>query len=64
MKKFNLDPMSLDKDTIAMLNDKQLKEIVGGVAVKGGNVCPAGATTSGSGSSICPAGGSSCVCES
>ena len=30
MKKFNLDPLTLDKTTIALLDEKQLQEIMGG----------------------------------
>ena len=63
MKKFNLDPMSLDKETIAMLDDKQLKEIVGGLAL---NPCTGSGlscfgTSTPAVSTGCGAGGSTCV---
>ena len=64
MKKFNLDPMSLDKETIAMLDDKQLMEIVGGLAAKAAasTGCGSGGSTCGSagGSTGCGSGGSTC----
>ena len=64
MKKFNLDPMSLDKETIAMLDDNQLQEIVGGIGSKGGasTGCGSGASTCGGGGSTgCGSGGSTCA---
>ena len=65
MKKFNLDPMSLDKETIALLDVKQLMEIVGGITANGAasqRCCGGGsgactdATSTG-----CGTGGSTCV---
>uniref|UniRef100_A0AAU6WQL4 Class I lanthipeptide n=1 Tax=Chryseobacterium endophyticum TaxID=1854762 RepID=A0AAU6WQL4_9FLAO len=43
MKKLKLNPLSLDKQTIALLDEKQLQEIKGGKT--GFSPCPAGATT-------------------
>lgn len=48
MKKLELDPLSLDKETIALLDEKQLMEIIGG---KG--AAPAGSTGCGTGGSTC-----------
>jgi hypothetical protein len=45
MKKLNLDPMGLDKETIASLDENQLQEIVGGQ----GAATAAPGTTSGCG---------------
>lgn len=67
MKKLNLDPLALDKATIAMLDEKQLQEIVGGLAevdlfgtstgcADGGSKCGTGG-----GSSGCGSGGSTCI---
>jgi bacteriocin-like protein len=66
MKKLKLDPMGLDKATIAKLDDKQLQEIVGGLgsSTKGGGStgCGSGASTCGSGGSTgCGSGGSTCA---
>ena len=47
MKKLQLDPLQLDKETIARLDEKQLAEIVGGIS--------AGVTVE---PSSCPDGGS------
>ena len=75
MKKFNLDPLSLDKKTIAMLDQYQLQAIVGGL--NGELACPSGSSDPGfpastgcgsgnstcggtSGSIGCGAGGSTC----
>lgn len=69
MKKFNLDPLALDKATIAMLDEKQLQEIMGGRAegelfgtstgcADGGSNCGTGG-----GSSGCGSGGSSCIID-
>lgn len=48
MKKLELDPLSLDRETIALLDEKQLQEIVGGKAL-----APAGSTGCGTGGSTC-----------
>ena len=37
MKKFHLDLLSLDKETIALLDDRQLQNIIGGLAATEGN---------------------------
>jgi hypothetical protein len=63
MKKFNLDPLALDKETIALLDEKQLQEIVGGIS--GGEVsastgCGSGGSTCSSNSTGCGSGGSTC----
>ena len=49
--------MSLDKETIAMLDDKQLLEIVGGLSA-----LPAASTGCGSGGSTCGSAGGSTGC--
>ncbi|MVT44367.1 bacteriocin [Chitinophaga oryziterrae] len=49
MKKTVLNPLALDKETIAKLDEKQLQEIVGGVNVE----LAATSTGCGSGSSTC-----------
>lgn len=49
MKKLKLDPLELDKETIARLDEKQLAEIVGGVS---------GGTGTTIEPSSCPDGGS------
>ncbi|WP_295211085.1 class I lanthipeptide [uncultured Chryseobacterium sp.] len=59
MKKLELDPLSLDKETIALLDEKQLQEIVGGQAA-----APGTSTGCGSGGSGCGAGGGSTGCGS
>ena len=59
MKKLSLNPLALDKQTIALLDANQLQNIVGGAA--------RGAATStgcGSGSSICASAGGSTGCGS
>ncbi|QOR73747.1 class I lanthipeptide [Cruoricaptor ignavus] len=67
MKKLELDPLSLDKETIALLDEKQLQEIVGGQAVAPGTStgCGSGASTcgTGGGSTGCGSGGSTCISE-
>ncbi|WP_294200015.1 class I lanthipeptide [Chryseobacterium sp. sg2396] len=77
MKKLELDPLSLDKETIALLDEKQLMEIIGGKAVApgtstgcgtGGSTCGAAQTTTtistGGGSTGCGSGGSTCSAQS
>lgn len=49
MKKTVLNPLALDRETIAKLDEKQLQEIVGGVATE----LAATSTGCGSGSSTC-----------
>lgn len=72
MKKFELDPLSLDKETIALLDEKQLQEIIGGQAVapgtstgcgSGGSTCGATQTTTSGGSTGCGSGGSTCSAQ-
>lgn len=67
MKKLELDPLSLDKETIALLDEKQLLEIVGGQAVAPGTSTGCGSGGSGcgtgGGSTGCGSGGSTCVSE-
>jgi bacteriocin-like protein len=64
MKKLKLEPMGLDKVTIAKLDDKQLQEIVGGLAlIKAAFTgCGSGGSTCGGagGSTGCGGGGSTC----
>jgi bacteriocin-like protein len=54
MKKFKLNPLELDKETIAKLDEKQLAEIVGGL-----NADSPGTTTGCTTGGSC-AGGNSC----
>jgi hypothetical protein len=68
MKKFNLDPLALDKETIARLDEKQLQAIVGGnyEAMLGTSTgCGDGGSTcgTGGGSTGCGSGGSTCLAE-
>ena len=67
MKKLELDPLSLDKETIALLDEKQLQEIVGGQAVAPGTSTGCGSGGSGcgtgGGSTGCGSGGSTCISE-
>ena len=67
MKKLELDPLSLDKETIALLDEKQLQEIVGGQAVAPGTSTGCGTGGSGcgtgGGSTGCGSGGSTCISE-
>jgi len=58
MKKLNLNPLSLDKETIALLDDKQLQEIVGGIGGGSSSSRTGGSTGCGSGGSTCGSGGS------
>lgn len=64
MKKFNLDPLALDKETIALLDEKQLQEIVGGNTepiTASSTGCGSGGSTCGSSNSTgCGSGGSTC----
>jgi len=64
MKKLKLDPMGLDKETIAKLDDKQLQEIVGGASqmrLAASTGCGSGGSTCGGGTSTgCGSGGSTC----
>lgn len=67
MKKMILNPLQLDKETIAMLDATQLADVVGGLndlgsSTKGGSTgCGSGASTCGSGGSTgCGSGGSTC----
>ena len=48
MKKLKLNPLELDKETIARLDEKQLAEIVGGVNGNSGDPssCPDGGSCS------------------
>lgn len=67
MKKVNLNPLALDKETIAKLDEKQLQEIVGGVTediISNSTGCGSGASTCGGGGSTgCGSGGSTCAIE-
>ncbi|WP_343693114.1 class I lanthipeptide [Chitinophaga sp.] len=67
MKKVVLNPLSLDKETIAKLDEKQLLEITGGVSEElaaGSTGCGSGASTCGSGGSTgCGSGASTCFAE-
>jgi bacteriocin-like protein len=57
MKKLHLDPLDLDKETIAKLDEKQLAEIIGGLNTdieslascsNGGSCTPGSSCTAGS----------------
>ncbi|GAA3956300.1 hypothetical protein GO495_27495 [Chitinophaga oryziterrae] len=69
MKKIVLNPLALDKETVAKLDERQLQEIVGGVTNdyllatstgcgSGGSGCGTGGNSTG-----CGSGGSTCVIE-
>lgn len=60
MKKFNLDPLALDKETIARLDEKQLQAIVGGNSAG----LDGGSTGCGGGNSTCGPGANSTGCAS
>ncbi|MFK8009999.1 MAG: class I lanthipeptide [Saprospiraceae bacterium] len=64
MKKLSLNPLSLDKQTIALLDANQLQNVVGGLAKLAANStgCGSGASTCGSagGSTGCGSGASVC----
>jgi hypothetical protein len=65
MKKIKLDPLALDKQTIAKLDERQLQEILGGAvadfAATSGD-CSAGSSSCGitGFSGACSAGSSQC----
>lgn len=56
MKKMSLSPLALDKQTIAMLDAKQLNEVKGGLNI----VSPSSSTGGGGGSTGCGSGSSQC----
>ncbi|WP_343693113.1 class I lanthipeptide [Chitinophaga sp.] len=68
MKRLQLNPLALDKETIAKLDEKQLQEITGGISEEadgsstgcgsGGSKCSTGTSTG------CGSGGSQCFVES
>ncbi|WP_143305163.1 class I lanthipeptide [Chitinophaga vietnamensis] len=69
MKKVILNPLELDKETIAQLDEMQLQQIVGGInqtmlmatstgCGTGGSGCGTGGNSSG-----CGSGGSTCVID-
>lgn len=63
MKKLSLDPLSLDKETIAMLDAQQLLEVTGGayLAASGSTGCGSGGSTcSAENSTGCGGGASTC----
>ncbi|CAL2107782.1 Bacteriocin-type signal sequence-containing protein [Tenacibaculum sp. 190524A02b] len=60
MKKIKLNPLELDKETIASLNSKQLREVIGG---NNHRLVPSGNSTGcGSGGSNCTITGGSTGC--
>jgi bacteriocin-like protein len=67
MRKVNLNPLALDKETIAKLDEKQLQEIVGGVVSDmeaNSTGCGSGGSTCGGGGSTgCGTGGSTCFTD-
>jgi len=64
MKKIKLDPLALDKQTIAKLDERQLQEILGGavndLALVSGN-CGGGSSNCTGTSGDCSTGSSNCV---
>jgi hypothetical protein len=64
MKKIKLDPLALDKQTIAKLDERQLQEILGGavadLALVSGD-CTGGSSNCTGNSGNCTAGSSNCV---
>jgi hypothetical protein len=65
MKKLSLDPLALDKQTIAKLDEAQLQEIVGGILedfAATSSTCTAGNSSCGTtgGSTGCNTGSSKC----
>ena len=60
MKKLSLNPLVLDKQTIALLDANQLRNVIGGV----GNSKTSTSTGCGSGTSTCGPGAGSAGCGS
>lgn len=63
MKKLVLNPLALDKETIAKLDEKQLQEIVGGITTDMDDAstgCGSGSSTCGGSSTGCGSGSSTC----
>ncbi|MFK8009997.1 MAG: class I lanthipeptide [Saprospiraceae bacterium] len=60
MKKLSLNPLTLDKQTIALLDTNQLQKVVGGKTIN----FIADSTGCGSGNSTCPSGAGSTGCGS
>jgi hypothetical protein len=64
MKKLFLDPLSLDKETVAMLDERQLQQIVGGIGyaaeVADTSGCNTGGSTCSGETTGCQGGGSTC----
>lgn len=57
MKKMSLNPLALDKETIALLDAKQLHDVKGGLNI----VSPSSSSTGGGGGSTgCGSGSSQC----
>lgn len=62
MKKLSLNPLELDKETIALLDNKQLQDVIGGVVTPSSS---SGTSTGcGSGGSNCTIKGTSTGCGS
>ena len=55
MKKMSLSPLALDKETIALLDAKQLHDVKGGL-----NIVSPSSSTGGGGSTGCGSGSSQC----
>jgi hypothetical protein len=65
MKKMDLNPLEIDKETVALLDSQQLQDIVGGanhqMIAAGSTGCGSGGSTCSSGSSTgCGSGSSQC----
>jgi len=62
MKKLALDPLFLDKETFALLDERQLQEIVGGLGTGGQDTggCTGGTSTCSGKTTGCAGGGSTC----
>jgi hypothetical protein len=67
MKKLTINPLALDKETIARLDEQQLEDITGGTISElsaNSTGCGSGASTCGGGSSTgCGSGSSTCAIE-
>jgi len=65
MKKINLNPLTLDRETIAKLDEKQLQEIVGGatepILATSGDCTSGSSDCSGGTSGDCTTGNSKCL---
>lgn len=66
MKKISINPLALDIETIAKLDEQQLQDIVGGAVTDleaASTGCGSGGSTCGANSTGCGSGGSTCAIE-